>query len=203
MSWKGANLYDFNLKHDIVVHSALTLLWVCSTNANVGKTVSGFKMILPPQHCRRYRHIPGFQPCCRIVFFFLLKPKINQWQFSNFPYHSSSTFPVILNRILPACDHIADTKYPPPNTSTNRNGCSYSQIFPSILSFRHCSKLNPSSLSQTSIFPVFIFLSLPCWMYVFDTEASGIMEWLVRGLYFLPMLLGWCIIVAEEVIWHW
>lgn len=138
-----------------------------------------------------------------LYFFFLLNPKIDQWQFSNFPYHSSSTFPVILNRILPACDHIADTEYPPPNTSTNRSGCSYSQIFPSILSFRHCSKLNPSSLSQTSIFPVFIFLSLPCWMYVFDTEASGIMEWLVRGLYFLPMLLGWCIIVAEEVIWHW
>lgn len=136
-------------------------------------------------------------------FFFPLKPKIDLWQFSNFPYHSSSALPVILNRILPACDHIADTEYPP-NTSTNSNRCFYSQISPPL----SCNSsivvsLTPPFFSQTSIFPFFIFLSLPCRMYVFDTEASGIMEWLVRGLYFLPMLLGWCIIVAEEVIWHW
>lgn len=35
-------------------------------------------------------------------------------------------------------------------------------------------------------------------MYVVDTEASGIMESLVSGLYFLPRLLGRCIIVGEE-----
>ncbi len=35
-------------------------------------------------------------------------------------------------------------------------------------------------------------------MYVVDTEASGIMESLVSGLYFSPRLLGLCIIVAEE-----
>lgn len=35
-------------------------------------------------------------------------------------------------------------------------------------------------------------------MYVVDTEASGIMESLVSGLYFLHRLLGLCIIVAEE-----
>lgn len=35
-------------------------------------------------------------------------------------------------------------------------------------------------------------------MYVVDTEASGIMESLVSGLYFSPSLLGLCIIVAEE-----
>lgn len=35
-------------------------------------------------------------------------------------------------------------------------------------------------------------------MYVVDTEAPGIMESLVSGLYFLPRLLRLCIIVAEE-----
>lgn len=136
-------------------------------------------------------------------FFFFLKPKIDLWQFSNFPYHSSSPLPVILNRILPACDHIADTEYPP-NTSTNSNRCFYSQVFPPLSCISSIvGSLTPPFFCQTSIFPFFIFLSLPCRMYVSDTEASGIMECLVGGLYFLPMLLGGCIIVAEEVIWHW
>lgn len=132
-------------------------------------------------------------------FVFFKRLKTGPWQFSHFLYHSWSTLAVIadfkshLSVPKSHCWHLKSSLWQPHQEYMNASISRFS----TILSFRHCSKLNPPFFySPSSFFPSFLFL--PCWMHVVDTEASGIMESLVSGLYFWPGLLGLCIIVAEE-----
>lgn len=138
--------------------------------------------------------------------FFCLRPEIDLWQFSNLPYHGSSVLPSILNQILHPSHSVIIVLTPnifPSDTITNRNSNASIPRFPPILSFRHCSKLNPPFFLSHILVPpsFFLYFALSdtcCWHW--GIRNNGIAcQWLVfYFIIFLPGLFGRCIIVAEE-----